>query len=52
MRIATIFLFVCSSLFVSACTTTPEDQARWAAYEHELNTKVVDPRPIIYEMSP
>ena len=52
MRVATIFLLVCSSLFVSACKTTPEDQARWAAYEHELNTKAVDPRPIFYEMIP
>jgi len=49
MRIAIIFLLVYSSLFISACKTTPEDQARWAAYEHELNTKVVDPRPIIYD---
>lgn len=48
MRIATIFLLVCSSLMVSACKTTPEDQALWGAYEHELNTKVVDPRPIIF----
>lgn len=48
MRITTIFLLVCSSLFVSACKTTPEDQALWATYEHELNTKVVDPRPIIF----
>ncbi len=48
MRIAIIFLLVCNSLIVSACKTTPEDQALWAAYEHELNTKVVDPRPIIF----
>jgi outer membrane lipoprotein-sorting protein len=50
MKFATIFFLVCNTLFVSACATSPEDQARWAAYEHDLNTKVVDPRPIIYEL--
>ena len=48
MKIATIFLLVCSSPSVSACKTIPEDQARWAAYEHELKTKAVDFRPIIF----
>lgn len=48
MKIATIFLLVCSSPSVSACKKIPEDQARWAAYEHELKTKAVDFRPIIF----
>lgn len=49
MRLATILLLVCSSLIFSACKTTPEDQVLWDAYEHEQDTQVVDPRPIIYD---